>query len=175
MKSLCTALTMIALTLTTTVDTNAQGVRRNHIYQSGNGAYNRVLAVNRGLPNFLGHPGFGHQRNVIAHSGNGVGNTIVAQNRGRVGIPGYGYPLARFPARPGFCGSPGVTPYPGVGGLQGLVPNVNVNVIANSGNGIGNTVITGNGGRGGPGLNFNLITNSGNGVNNLIRAFNRRR
>ena len=48
---------------------------------------------------------------------------------------------------------------------------VNVNVISNSGNGVGNTVVAGNGRPGG--LNINVIANSGNGVGNTIVTRNR--
>jgi hypothetical protein len=135
---------------------------RNVISNSGNGINNTVIARNGpsfGSPVF-GFPGGGVNKNVITNSGNGIGNTVIAQNGG--GFPHGG----GFPGNGGFFPGGG---FPGGGVFPG---GVNVNVITNSGNGVGNTVLAGNSGRPG-GLNINVITNSGNGVGNVVSARNR--
>jgi hypothetical protein len=109
----------------------------------------------------FGRPGTSVNR--IDNSGNGINNTIIAGNR--AGFPGRVFaPVGAAPFYP-QVGFPGHLAVPGVGG-------VNVNVITNSGNGVGNFIQSGN--RGGPGsLNINVITNSGNGIGNTIRTNNR--
>lgn len=162
----------------------------NKIQNSGNGANNTIVARNgpahpHGFPalgapvgypggfdggygppvGYGGGPGFGFggpgvQRNVIRNSGNGIGNTIVARNGGGFGGGFEGYDG-------GFGGGYPFGPH-GVFGPGGL----NINVVTNSGNGIGNTVHSTN--RGGPGgININVVTNSGNGIGNTIKARNR--
>lgn len=116
--------------------------------------------------------------NRIENSGNGVNNTVVARNGPARGhFPGFA------PAH-GLPGGAGV----GYGHPAGHVfgPEFRRNVILDSGNGIGNTVVAGNGGFGGGGypfgphgvfgpggLNINVVTNSGNGVGNTVHTTNR--
>lgn len=162
-------------------------------------------AIVLALASVLPAPAQWHNKNVIVNSGNGAGNTIIAQNRGGfrgytpapvVSPYGYGggfYPGAEF--NPGFVGPNGYD-FPGHGGY-GFPPfpapvGRNTNIIRDSGNGYGNTIIARNrggfmpspygGGYGGypfPGvggggfINNNVIINSGNGVGNYIGAFNR--
>ena len=136
---------------------------RNVINNSGNGINNTIIAQNHhhGVPLYAPGYGGGYSSNTINNSGNGIGNTIITKNV--TGFPSYGGGYA-----PGY-----VTGYtPGYGGSFNPFPGgVNVNVVTNSGNGIGNTVVAGNGQPGG--LNINVITNSGNGQGNTIVTRNR--
>lgn len=157
MRALIKFLPVVALSLGLSAAASAQpGTYRNHIYDSGNGANNHIQASNFGGGyGYGGFPGGGFGGGGCAHGG----------------FPGGGF-------GGGFAGHPGYGPGPILGGrLRALIPNVNVNVIANSGNGIGNSINAGNFGGGGGfgpgGYNFNHISNSGNGAYNRIRAFNR--
>jgi hypothetical protein len=131
-------------------------------YPGGYGVFDGGFPGGPGFGVGPGVGGFGGRpllRNVIRDSGNGIGNAIVARNRG-----GFGGGFGPFDAGP--AGYP-FGPH-GVFGPGGL----NINVVTNSGNGIGNAIHAGN--RGGPGgVNVNVITNSGNGIGNTIRARNR--
>ncbi|HUR55718.1 MAG TPA: hypothetical protein VMZ71_16390 [Gemmataceae bacterium] len=136
----------------------ASAQNRTFINNSGNGANNTLVVRNGGVPLYA-PPSFGGvNRTVIRDSGNGIGNTIGVSNGGGFGhhhTSGYG----------GFGSGYGGYPF-GPGGY-----GVNVNVITNSGNGVGNTIQTTNGTSGG--LNINVITNSGNGIGNTIGVRNR--
>jgi len=147
-------------------------------------------------------------RNVIRDSGNGANNTIIARNGPGIQLhapqgyevgyapagfqqAGYapggfqqgGYAPGGFQAgyAPGGYQQPGLAP----GGFAPQFGGVNKNVITNSGNGVGNTIIARNGGFGyggsfpgggvfPGGVNVNVVTNSGNGVGNTILARNGR-
>jgi hypothetical protein len=180
MRRLFLGLAASAVTALSSGTADAQfPVLRNKIVNSGNGVGNLVAAGNAGTLGFGAFgPGAGFQKNTIVTSGNGIGNTVLAGNLGGgvvpagfpVGVP-IGYPV----------GYPGVG-FPG-GGVPGLGGGLNINVVTNSGNGIGNKVLTGNLGGGGlfgggipglgGGLNINVVTNSGNGAGNLIGLLNR--
>lgn len=114
--------------------------------------------------------------NKIINSGNGAYNTIAVHNGGHHGAPGF-YPGAGY-------GPVGYAPVPM--GVPGYGGGYNRNIIANSGNGQGNTIAIQNGGGysyGMPGgcyggvtvggVNINVITNSGNGIGNTIAVGNR--
>jgi len=137
-------------------------------------------------------------RNVIRDSGNGSNNTIIARNGPGIqlhapqgyevgyapGIQQAGYAPAGFQQAgyaPGGYQQGGYAP----GGFAPQFGGVNKNVITNSGNGVGNTIIARNGGFGyggsfpgggifPGGVNVNVVTNSGNGVGNTILAGNGR-
>lgn len=133
-------------------------------------------------------------QNVISNSGNGAGNVIQAVNQGGggfapqgpVGYPGgygggYGQPVGYGggygqPAGYGGYAQPGLP----IGGGR------LINRIANSGNGVGNTIAAQNVGggygypggyspfgQGGFGVNVNVIANSANGVGNVVQGLNR--
>jgi len=139
MKKFLLSTAALALTLVTGGSADAQW-HHNHINNSGNGAGNAIFLRNGG--GFPGFPG-GANFNQITNSGNGVGNRIDLRNGGG-GFPGG------FPG--GFGGGGfGGGGFPGQGGSfpgGGVFPGgVNVNVITNSGNGVGNTIGVRNGGR----------------------------
>jgi len=153
------------------------GVSRNVIRDSGNGANNTIIARNG--------PGV-QQFAPTAYGGYAPGDYSSASYAPQFGgyatsgYPQAGYAPLGFQQRgyaPPFGGYASGGFYPQPGGLirnlvGGLLPGgVNVNLISNSGNGVGNTIRAGNGRPGG--LNFNIITNSGNGVGNVIGARNR--
>lgn len=162
MKNLLLAAGVAVLGLFASASTASAQHNRNVIGNSGNGINNTIVAQNRGGLSGPFVPVGGRNTNVISNSGNGIGNTIVASNSGGgFGIlpggcyfPGGGYPGGSFPGGPVFPGG------------------VNVNVVTNSGNGVGNTILTGNSRPGG--LNINVVTNSGNGVGNVISTRNGR-
>jgi hypothetical protein len=168
----------------------AQGPwNKNVIRDSGNGANNRVVAVNRGgIPPVFAHPayahpGFGHPGfapvghgffpggpqfggpfvdRPLLHMAGGIARNII-QDSGN-GVDNT--IIARNGG--GFGWSPG--------GQFPFGPNgfgVNINVITNSGNGVGNVVKGVNRTFGSNGVNINVITNSGNGVGNVIKGINR--
>jgi hypothetical protein len=143
----------------------ASAQNRTFISNSGNGANNTLVVRNGGAVPLVAPVGFGgSNRTVIRDSGNGIGNTIGVSNGGGFGhhhhhTSGYG----GFGS--GYGGGYGGYPF-GPGGF-----GVNVNVITNSGNGVGNTIKTGNNSSGG--ININVITNSGNGIGNTIGVRNR--
>jgi hypothetical protein len=162
-----------AALLTSPVAAQAQ-FNRNHIVNSGNGTGNTIVARNHSGPvfvpvggGFVPVGGGGVHSNRVVNSGNGVGNTILTSNGGRFGVPG-GFPGGGFVTPGGFPGGGFGGGFPG-GGFGG----VNVNVVTNSGNGIGNTILTGNRPTGPGGININVITNSGNGAGNTIGTFNK--
>jgi hypothetical protein len=132
-----------------TADANAQfPINRNYINNSGNGAYNTIIARNR-----VGSPYGAYGGYAPAYGGY---------------APGYG---GYAPAYAGYAPSYGGYA-PSFGGGIPYFGGVNVNVITNSGNGYGNVIKAVNRGQPG-GLNFNFITNSGNGVGNVIQGINR--
>ncbi len=140
-------------------------------------------------------------KTIIRDSGNGVNNTIVARNGGP--IAGIAWPVA-----PGYLGQPGLAiqggwaaplngpaislngpgffgtlgwQYPTFGNIGGR----NQTIIRDSGNGVGNTILSRNGGNFGyswqspyphlpgmGGININVIANSGNGSGNVISTGN---
>jgi len=172
---IATVVTAMALTFTGSAHAQYPGFNgnRNIVNNSGNGAYNNIDIRNR--PQFQPFPGAGggYNYNRVQDSGNGIGNNIQIRNGGQGGFGQGGFPggfgQGGFPGGYGQGGfNPGYFPggqIPGFGG-------VNVNVITNSGNGIGNNINLGN--RGNPGgVNINVITNSGNGAYNNIGVRNR--
>jgi hypothetical protein len=147
---------------------------RNVIANSGNGAGNVIIAKNRGAPQGFGFDGpmQGYMTNRIVNSGNGVGNVIQARNvAGFGGYPG-GFAPAGYPG--GYGGGFNPVGYGGYapGGIPGF-GGLNMNIVTNSGNGIGNQILTGNRNGLPGGININVITNSGNGAGNVIGAKNR--
>jgi hypothetical protein len=108
--------------------------------------------------------------NQIIHSGNGAYNSIAVVNRPPAYPfpgPAYGAPFVQGPAfpAPGYGGYRPGAQFPLL--RQLLQGGVNVNVIKNSANGVGNSVFTTN--RGGPGgININIIKDSANGAGNRI-------
>ncbi len=133
MKKFLGIIAAFGMVLATSSSAFAQyGVNRNLITNSGNGAYNNIISRN-----INGYFGGGYNSNMIYGSGNGVGNRIIATNRGGfpghfpgpVGRPGCGYPVQYGPGFPVYN--------PGRFG-------VNLNIITNSGNGIGNFIHAGN-------------------------------
>ncbi|MBX9626714.1 MAG: hypothetical protein K2X82_23155 [Gemmataceae bacterium] len=122
--------------------------------------------------------------NRIQNSGNGVNNTVVARNSPARGhFPGYA-PAYGVPG--GADAGYGYGPQVGYPAGHVFGPEFRRNVILDSGNGIGNTIVARNGGFGGGGypfgphgvfgpggLNINVVTNSGNGVGNTVHTTNR--
>lgn len=138
----------------------ASAQNRTFINNSGNGANNTLVVRNGGAVPLFAPPSFGgSNRTVIRDSGNGIGNTIGVSNGG------FGHHHHHTSGYGGFGSGYGGYPF-GPGGF-----GVNVNVITNSGNGVGNTIRTTNGTPGG--ININVITNSGNGIGNTIGVRNR--
>lgn len=168
MKSLIFGLAATAVGLTLSATPASAQWHRNVVNNSGNGVGNAVVVGNQPGLGFPGFPVFpGPSSNQVFNSGNGIGNRIVVGNGGvpyfPPPFPGGGFLGGGFPGGSIGGSFPGGPVFPG---------GVNINVVTNSGNGVGNRIVTGNGGQPG-GLNINVVTNSGNGVGNRVIVGNR--